>query len=311
MMYRFREFTLDARHYRLTRDGQPQRVTPAVFRLLLFLVQNAGEIVTKETMLSQLWPDAAVQESTLPRHISVLRKLLGERPGQSRYIETIPKTGYRFVAEITDVTSSFRSCAGWTSRIATRPPRTVIGRHRERGRLRFAFHSAAAGAGSMIFISGEAATGKTSLVEDFLFEIGQTEGLCRIAQARCPETLSGTISVSPLIEAFTEFEEAPRHASELMTYIRNLSQAVPLVVFLDDLHWIDAVTARVLADVCTLFGTHQILIIGAYRPSELPPHHPLHDLTTALERAGSAHELRLLHPITSSTKLSDEIGLGT
>jgi predicted ATPase len=193
---------------------------------------------------------------------------------------------------------------------ATRAGVRVAGRQRERGRLRFAFHSAAAGSGSMMFIAGEAGVGKTSLVEDFLFEIGQTEGLCRIARCRCSGVLTGNPSYSPLLDAFHSFEGAPEYASDLPLFVRNLSQAVPLVLFVDDLHAMDTRTGKLLAGLCALVASQKILIIGAYRPMDLAAHHPLHWLKSELENAGWARELRL-HSINSITTLSDGIGAGT
>jgi DNA-binding winged helix-turn-helix (wHTH) protein len=304
MIYRFGEFTLDARNYLLTRDDDPQRLTPAVYRLLLFLIENAGDIVTKEAMLNRLWPDEEVEEGNLARHISVLRKLLGERPGQHEYIHTIRRVGYRFVPE---VTRSIESRGQLLVRVAPHSRAPIPGRQRERGRLRFAFHSAAAGSGSMILIAGESGVGKTNLVEEFLFEIGQTEGLCRIARGRCLRHQSGNRQYSALMEAFESFEGAARFAVDLPAFIRNVCQVVPLVLFLDDLHWMDEPTATLLAAACSRLGSQKMLVIGAYRPAGLSPHDALCRLKSEMEDAGWLRELRL-HSIASPPQLSDGIG---
>jgi len=97
--YEFGRCTLDLAEHRLSRDGRPVALTPRVFELLRVLVENAGHLVEKERLLKQVWNDAVVEEANLNRAISVLRKALGETE-TDRYIETVPKRGYRFVAAV-------------------------------------------------------------------------------------------------------------------------------------------------------------------------------------------------------------------
>src|SRR6266404_5290199 len=100
-LYRFGPFSLDAAERRLLRDGDPVSLAPKVFDTLLVLIEDAGRLVAKNALMSRLWPDTFVEEATLARNISDLRKALGESAGEARYIETVPKTGYRFIALIT------------------------------------------------------------------------------------------------------------------------------------------------------------------------------------------------------------------
>ena len=96
---RFGKFSLNLAEHQLLRDGQPVPLTPKMFDLLRVLVENAGHLVEKDRLLKEVWADAFVEESNLNRGISVLRKALGETEGE-RYIETVPKRGYRFVAAV-------------------------------------------------------------------------------------------------------------------------------------------------------------------------------------------------------------------
>jgi Tol biopolymer transport system component len=96
---KFGSFSLDAAEHRLLRDGQPVLLTPRVFDVLRVLVENAGHLVEKDRLLKEVWNDAFVEEANLNRAVSVLRKALGESPAE-RYIETLPKRGYRFVAPV-------------------------------------------------------------------------------------------------------------------------------------------------------------------------------------------------------------------
>jgi Tol biopolymer transport system component/DNA-binding winged helix-turn-helix (wHTH) protein len=99
-IYGFGGYRLDPGEQRLLRDGQPVPLTPKVFELLRVLVQNAGHLVEKERLLKQVWADTFVEEASLNRGISVLRKALGEGPADQKYIETVPKRGYRFIAPV-------------------------------------------------------------------------------------------------------------------------------------------------------------------------------------------------------------------
>ena len=78
-------------------------LAPKAFELLLFLVQNQGRLLSKEQIMATLWPGSFVEEANLTVSISVLRKVLGEKEGYLRYIETIPKKGYRFIASVREV----------------------------------------------------------------------------------------------------------------------------------------------------------------------------------------------------------------
>lgn len=100
----FGRFSLNLDEQQLLRDGQPVPLTPRVFALLRVLVGNAGHLIEKERLLKEVWNDAFVEEANLNRAISVLRKALGETPAE-RYIETVPKRGYRFVASVREPAS--------------------------------------------------------------------------------------------------------------------------------------------------------------------------------------------------------------
>src|SRR5262245_9506463 len=100
--YKFGSFFLDLAERQLLHDDQVVPLTPKVFDLLVRLVENSGHLVRKEELLAEIWPDSFVEETSLSRNISVLRKILsqGSTNGE-QYIETIPKSGYRFIAPVT------------------------------------------------------------------------------------------------------------------------------------------------------------------------------------------------------------------
>ena len=100
-LYCFGPFQLDAAARVLLREGRPVHLTRKAVETLLVLVENAGQVVTKEEILSAVWPDRIVDEANLAQNIAVIRKALGTGKGESGYIETFPGRGYRFAGTVT------------------------------------------------------------------------------------------------------------------------------------------------------------------------------------------------------------------
>jgi len=99
-LYEFGNFVLDARSRILLNDGTTVRLTPKAFETLLVLIRNGVQVVDKDQLMKEVWPDTFVEEGSLSRNIYELRKALGDDPSEPRYIETIPKRGYRFLAPV-------------------------------------------------------------------------------------------------------------------------------------------------------------------------------------------------------------------
>ena len=97
-VYRFAGCELDVHERRLVAHGQPVTLTPKVFDTLALLVEHAGHAVSKDELMAALWPRGFVLESNLTKHIWLIRRALGDDGGESRFIETVPKLGYRFIA---------------------------------------------------------------------------------------------------------------------------------------------------------------------------------------------------------------------
>ncbi len=100
--YEFGPFRLDITERILLRDGQHVPLPPKAFETLLVLVENGGHILDKNELLRRIWPDTFVEEVNLAKKVSYLRKILGAEQSE-QYIETIPKRGYRFVAQVREV----------------------------------------------------------------------------------------------------------------------------------------------------------------------------------------------------------------
>ena len=123
-VFRFGVFQLFADERMLMRGEERVHMTPRVFHLLLILVENAGRLVTKETLLEQVWADSFVEEGNINSTVSRLRKILGEKANENTYIETVPKVGYRFIAEVERVDGSPRSAT--PVRTSNRPRRAWL-----------------------------------------------------------------------------------------------------------------------------------------------------------------------------------------
>src|SRR5882762_11775574 len=107
--YAFGEFRLDARSRVLFRAGEIVALYPKAIDVLIFLVKSQGNVATKEELLEHVWPGIFVEESTLTRSISVLRKALGDTPEGHAYILTVPKRGYQFVAMVREENANVAS----------------------------------------------------------------------------------------------------------------------------------------------------------------------------------------------------------
>jgi TolB-like protein/DNA-binding winged helix-turn-helix (wHTH) protein/Tfp pilus assembly protein PilF len=101
--FEFGSFRLNPAERLLLRDQTQVHIPPKAFDALVLLVENRGHLLEKDELLRKVWPDTFVEESNLAQHISVLRKALQDREDGSRYIETVPTRGYRFIAEVREI----------------------------------------------------------------------------------------------------------------------------------------------------------------------------------------------------------------
>src|SRR5215472_6212923 len=106
-LYEFGDFRLDTAKRLLQRlDGTTVPLTPRVFETLLYMVEHYDTVLDKERLMEAVWPDSIVEENNLSQNISTLRHIFGVTPGSHSYIVTVPGRGYRFVAEVSDLTDN-------------------------------------------------------------------------------------------------------------------------------------------------------------------------------------------------------------
>ena len=101
--YEFGRFRLNVAERVLLRDGEFVPLTPKVFDILVTLLESSGQVVSKDDLMKRVWPNTFVEEGNLTQNISLLRKALGETPGGVQFIETVPRRGYRFVGNTTEM----------------------------------------------------------------------------------------------------------------------------------------------------------------------------------------------------------------
>jgi TolB-like protein/DNA-binding winged helix-turn-helix (wHTH) protein/Tfp pilus assembly protein PilF len=108
-LYEFGPFVLDPEQRRLSREESLIAVPPKSMDILIFLVEHRGEVVTKDNLIQNVWPNTFVEEANLSQNVFLLRKALGEKAQENRYIATVPGRGYRFVASVREVDAEFEN----------------------------------------------------------------------------------------------------------------------------------------------------------------------------------------------------------
>lgn len=315
--FEFGPFRMDVARRRLIRGDAVVPLTARTFDTLLALVERHGEMIEKETLMSAVWADTAVEESNLTQQISLLRKALGEQPNEHEYIATVPRRGYRFVAPVRIVG------AGTSASARARP---LVGREHERQSLRGTFAEASAGRGRMVCLAGEPGIGKTSIAEAFLAEVAAGPEPAWIARGRCSERLAGGDAYLPLLEALDSLLGAPdgdgvadrmrsvapawleqlrpspaergappsqeRLKREVTGFFAALASAKPGVLFIDDLQWADESTADALAYLAGRLDGIGLLILCTYRPAELASRaHPFQAVKLDLQARGICRDV--------------------
>ncbi len=101
-IYEFEGFRLEEGQSRLLYKNKPVTLKPKILDLLLFLVKKRGQLIAKDELMQEIWPDAIVEENNITVSMSILRKALGDAAG-NQFIETVPRRGYRFIATVTEV----------------------------------------------------------------------------------------------------------------------------------------------------------------------------------------------------------------
>jgi DNA-binding winged helix-turn-helix (wHTH) protein len=316
--------------WRRTGSGGEERIllTPTEFGVLDYLVEHAGQVVTHRELLDAVWPDTAIEPQVVKNKIFHLRRVLEDEPKRPRYIETLPRRGYRFVGRLE------RSTLGEAA--APTPGSRLVGRESVLADLWQGMRNASAGKVQVVFLTGEPGIGKTSLADEFQRQVAVSNRAVRFGHGQCVEGFGSKEAFYPVLEAVgrlcrgpngaqmvdTLAREAPtwlvqfpalltrqhreilrqeilgatreRMLREICEALAAVSARTPLLLILEDLHWGDSSTLDLISALARHRTLARIMLIATYRPSEL---------------AGSATPLEALKRDLLAHKLCREIVL--
>jgi len=209
---RFDDFELDEGNASLVRDGTPITLPPKAFSLLCELVRHAGRLATKNDLLDAVWGHRHVSESVLKSTVALVRAALSDDAGEPRYIETVARRGYRFIGRISQTPLPIPALPAHP----ISPASAMIGRLDALSRLQTAWQNAAAGRRQLIWISGDAGAGKTTLVDRFTRDIQPG----RLAHGQCVEQFGAGEPYLPVLEALRNLS---KQGPELVTLMRRVA----------------------------------------------------------------------------------------
>ena len=218
----FGRFRLDLANECLWQGARSISLRPKAFAVLKLLVENAGLLVTKQQVLDTVWPGTFVGDAVLKDNIRQLREALNDDAVSPTYIETSHRRGYRFIGKFSEAAAS-KPTAKTQSRIspvkpnevsASATPREVLGREPELGKMRELLNRALAGERQTLFVTGEPGIGKTTLVQAFLQQATQVEGLL-VARGQCLEHYGAAEPYLPVLDGFSRLCRTPSGAQVL------------------------------------------------------------------------------------------------
>ena len=219
--WHFAGFRLDPDNACLWHGTSALPLPPKAFALLQYLVAHAGRLVTKEELLDACWPETAVSDGVLKVHIAELRKALGETGRTPRFIATVHRRGYRFVAPVTAAGLAESTPPTPSLPALSLPPSLplLIGREAVLQRLYAAWAQACQGQRQVIWVTGEAGIGKTAVVEAFAAEIA-ADSTVWLAHGQCVEQYGTGEAYLPILEALGRLCRTPR-GEQLIPLLRQ------------------------------------------------------------------------------------------
>ena len=182
-MKQFDSFCLDTSNQCLWRNGAQIALPPKPFSVLRYLVENPGRLITHDELLDALWPETYVQPQVLRTYMLELRKLLGDDAGKPRFIQTLSKRGYCFVAHVTEGPGTLPPSSAASKALDARTV-AIAGREEELAHLNLQLDSLAGGERRVVFVAGEAGIGKTALVDAFCRQLDSSPA-ARVARGQC------------------------------------------------------------------------------------------------------------------------------
>jgi DNA-binding winged helix-turn-helix (wHTH) protein/predicted ATPase len=330
--FSFGQFRFDARTGELWRDRVEAKLTPRAAAVLCALAERAQELVTKQELAERVWGGMAVGDDALTSCVQELRGALGDDARHPRYIETRHRRGYRLMMPVTEI--SQRPTPNIPVSAPPLEPSTLVGRSADMEVLRDRLDLTLAGRRQVVLVTGEPGIGKSTLVTAFLDQLrarhavrialGQCldhhgvgepylpliEALTRLAGAPDGAAVKETLSahapswLAQMPSLWTRSERAgleTRGRATRERMLRELTQAVeamtadmPLLLWLEDIHWSDASTLDWLTHVARRPEPARLMVLATFRPADAAAVSAgLGGITAELTLHGHCHELSL------------------
>ena len=303
-MKQFGEFGLDTLNECLWRGGTPIKLPPKPYAVLRYLVEHSGRLIPHDELMEALWPETYVQPQVLRTYMLELRKVLGDDAVRPRFIQTLPKRGYRFVAQVIEANESTSAPISAPSPAHSAAPHAetqmrILNRHEEMARLQAQFELAAGGQRQVVFVTGEAGIGKTALVDAFCEYAGSKASAAR---GQCIEGFGGKEEYYPVTEALgrmcalPEGDQARRilarmapdwlaaigresHESldgalavrrermpgDLCAALEEIAVDKPLILLFEDLQWADNATLHLISALSRRRAPVKLLLVATCR----------------------------------------------
>jgi len=305
-------------------------LTPKAFAVLRYLVDHAGQLVTHDQFLDEVWGATHVQPQAVKREILYLRKALGDRPKKAMYIETLHRRGYRFVAAV------YEDAETGVVVPSQRSSTKLVGRERSLSELREHFDKALRGERQSVFIAGEPGVGKTALADEFQRRLAAELPAILIARGQCVEGYGGKEPYYPMLEALGNLcrraggeqliqilaMQAPtwlvqfpgllsqeqrdtlqreifgatrdRMLREIGDALNLIASANPLLLVFEDLQWVDHSTVDLISALSRSRATAKVMLIYTERFSNLTDAEPpLRSVKEELLSHNLCHEITL------------------
>lgn len=329
MRVRFDIFELDEANASLLREGKPVPLAPTPFAVLCALVRQPGSLLTKNALLDEVWGHRFVSESVLKTTISEIRTALRDDARQPRFIETVSRRGYRFIAVAT-ATSTTRSERATVSESRSLQGASFIGRAEALSRLRSAWDVACSGRRAVVWVAGEPGIGKTTLIEHFVAGLGDVA----CARGQCVDHYGTGEPYLPVLEALAELSRSDSALAPLLravapTWLLQLpwlstveerdalrrelagvspermlremgelldryTERRPLLLVTEDLHWSDRATIQLIDSIARRRGSGRLMWLASFRLAEVVAlDHPLNPMRHELRLHGLCEEIVL------------------
>jgi predicted ATPase len=310
-MKQFDSFRLDTSNECLWQSGAQITLPPKPFAILRYLVENPGRLITHDELLDALWPETYVQPQVLRTYMLELRKVLGDDAAAPRFIQTLPKRGYCFVAPVVDggeVKTARPAAAPAQGATPAEPPAAIVDREAEMRRLQGLVQLAAAGQRQVIFITGGAGIGKTALVDAFLNRAAA--GPVIVARGQCVEAIGRKEQYYPVMEALSELCASPdgeracrvlarmapqwlpaigrdsegavgtrpaadRLPGELCGALEEFAVDKAVIFVFEDLHWADESTLGLISALARRRTPARLMLVATYRAQDGSADQPL------------------------------------